>query len=150
MGLDNNEDLIYQLDLCAKELCQLCAKWQSKLCPIPTDKVTPSGEDWGGVEHEDSDGDLIESLEELAFSDQYCGQMLEMCFHIIVTLQPIGTDHLALHLTSVPEVCHLDKLVYCTFCLLLGVWLILYIFQGKAICVVVSLGPSEREDWNCV
>ena len=34
-----------------------------------------SGEDWGVLEHEDSDGDLIESLGELAFSDQYRGQV---------------------------------------------------------------------------
>lgn len=118
-GLDKNEDLIYQLDLCAKELCQLCAKWQSKLRPIPTDRDdywgpseddlqkalelaynlsleddsdterevskddesdSDSGEDWAGVEHEGSDGDLIESLEALAFSDLYRGHVAEEVF----------------------------------------------------------------------
>jgi hypothetical protein len=110
MPIGDNEDLIYQLDLRAQELCQLCVTWRSKLRPIPVDvdefwgpstndlqraselEFNPrweadsdteeedcqsgegsddSGEDWGGVEYEDSDGDLIESLEALAFSDEY-------------------------------------------------------------------------------
>jgi hypothetical protein len=114
--LDDNEDLIYQLDLHAKELCQLCVTWQSKLRPIPTDadefwgpskddiqkafelEFNPSWEDdsdtdeedcqnsdssddssqdWGGVEFEDSDGELIESLEALAFSDEYRQEVAE-------------------------------------------------------------------------
>ena len=119
MAIGNNEDLIYQLDLRAQELCQLCVIWRSKLRPISADvddfwgpsaadlqqaselEFNPrweddsdaeeedcqsvednedSGEDWGGVGYEDSDGDLIESLEALAFSDEYRPEVAEDIF----------------------------------------------------------------------
>ena len=39
-----------------------------------------SDEDWGNVEYENSDGDLLESLEALAFSDEYRLQDAEDIF----------------------------------------------------------------------
>jgi hypothetical protein len=119
MIIGDNEDLIYQLDLRARELCRLCVTWRSKLRPIPVDddefwgpsandlqqaselEFNPrweddsgteeedhrsgegsddSGEDWGGVRYEDSDGDLIESLEALAFSDEYRPEVAQDIF----------------------------------------------------------------------
>jgi hypothetical protein len=114
----DDEDLIYQLDLHAQELCQLCVTWRSKLRPIPTnmnefwgppdsvlqqaselefnprweddsdteedyqsgEESDDSGEDWGGVRYDNSDGDLVESLEALAFSDEYRLQDAEDIF----------------------------------------------------------------------
>jgi hypothetical protein len=114
-----DENIIYQLDLRAQELCRLCVVWRSKLRPIPADidefwgpladdlrqaselEFNPrwendndteeedcqsgegsedSGEDWGGVEYENFDGDLIESLEALAFSDEYRPEVAEDIF----------------------------------------------------------------------
>jgi hypothetical protein len=109
-----DDDLAYQLDLRAQELCLLCITWQGKLRPIPADgdecwgpsedelkKVaefefnlsleddsdteregrqscgSDSGEDWAGVEQEGSDGDLIESLDALAFSDEYRNEAVD-------------------------------------------------------------------------
>jgi len=118
--LGDNEDLVYQLDLQAQELCRLCLTWRSKLQPIPTDQdefwgpsehelkmmsefefnpsledngeaegeydqsrgsSDDSGEDWAGVVHEDSDGDLIESLDALALSDEYREEVPDMFSH---------------------------------------------------------------------
>ena len=76
------------------------------------DDNADSGEDWGGVGYENSDGDLIESLEALVFSDEYWLEVAEYIFPHFRTLQLINKEHPAHHRQNVPELWPPNVFIY--------------------------------------
>jgi hypothetical protein len=59
-----------------------------------------------------TDGDLIESLEPLVFSESINQRLHRTFFHISVTMQLINTEHPAYHQPNVPEPCSPDMFIY--------------------------------------